>query len=336
VDGRWAFEADGWRISIVLRDDLRDVLAICKRARLSAVTHSMDLRRADGRPFAAARAAAALDALHLTVSFAVGRWACPAAPVGTDADGAAVWARWAPLHCDHAGRGSTGWWAPNRAQDVEAVIGAFLAAAPNRDGHDAWSTLNYLATASVVAGESGFVEQRLVLAAASLEHLVWTSDVLEGPYSETSLKRGARRQADERDGGVTRQASPVQQAPPISAAKRCSGRLGTSEPFTGARVATTKQPVTWACGPAVAHKRSGRSCSTARPAAGPRASVARPALRRPGRRAAAARRPKGRLTRAVGLDELFGITRSTVYRAVTRAGGPDGAALGQATWVGHR
>lgn len=34
---------------------------------------------------------------------------------------------------------------------------------------------------------------------------------------------------------------------------------------------------------------------------------------------------------AVGHDELFGITRSTVYGAVTRAGGPDGAALGQAT-----
>jgi hypothetical protein len=34
---------------------------------------------------------------------------------------------------------------------------------------------------------------------------------------------------------------------------------------------------------------------------------------------------------AVGLDELFGMTRSTVYRAVTRAGGPDGAALGQPT-----
>lgn len=194
--GRWEFDADGWRISIVPRDDLHDVLADCRRERLFAVTHTMTLRRTDGRSFPAARADAALAALHMAVSFAAGRWTCPAGPVGIDAAGAAVWAHWAPLHCDHAGPGSTGWWAPEGTDDLEAVIRAFLAAAP--DGDDGWSTLHYLATASVIAGESGFVEQRLVLAAASLEHLVWTTDVLEGNYSRTSFDKGDRSHADER------------------------------------------------------------------------------------------------------------------------------------------
>ena len=195
ADGRWVLDAAGWRIGVQPRTDLDCVLAVCTRERLSAVTHTMELRRSDGRPFTAARAAAALDALHMAVSFAAGRWTCPAAPVGMDADGSAVWARWAPLHCDHAGRGSNGWWARHRTDDLEAVVRGFLAASGESGS---WSTLQYLASAAVVAGESGFVEQRLSTAAAALEHLVWTADVLEGPYTRKSFDAGSRASAHER------------------------------------------------------------------------------------------------------------------------------------------
>lgn len=193
--GRWTFEAGEWELCFDARPDVGEVAATCKRERLNAVTHTIQLRRADRQPFTGVRAAAVLDALHLAVSFAAGRWTCPAAPLGLDAAGKAVWGQWAPSHCDHPGKGSNGWWVQHHEQDLVVLIEHFLRECQQPDR---WLPLQYLASAAILAGESGFVEQRLTTAAAALEHLIWISDVLEGDYTPDNFRLGARRHAHKR------------------------------------------------------------------------------------------------------------------------------------------
>jgi hypothetical protein len=84
--GRWVTEAGGWRIIIDVRPDHQRVWTDLHKADVYVMTHVMELRRADGADFTAVEAEPLLAALHIGVSFALGRWAAPMLPVGQDAD----------------------------------------------------------------------------------------------------------------------------------------------------------------------------------------------------------------------------------------------------------
>lgn len=181
----WRATVRGWDIRIDSRADLNEVLRVCRRDRTFALTHVMEVRRSDGATFTGNQADQLLTVLQLAGSFALGRSCCPAAPVGYTPDGRAAWSEWGPSRCDHAGLGSGRWWYERRGQDLVETLEGFLR---HWDDDRRRQTLKFTATSAVVAGEQGFLEQRLVTATSALEHLCWVTDVLEGGASERSYQ----------------------------------------------------------------------------------------------------------------------------------------------------
>ena len=182
----WQATAGVWRIRLDSRADLDEVLAVCKRNRTFAITHVMEVRRTDGATFTGTQADQLLTILQIAVSFALGRWSCPAAPVGYTPDGKAGWSRWGPSHCDHPDLGSDRWWFEHRGQDLAETIEGFLR---HWEDETRRQPLSFAATSAIIASGKGFVEQRLVTVTSALEHLCWVTQVLEGDVSERAFKK---------------------------------------------------------------------------------------------------------------------------------------------------
>ena len=184
--GRWVLALGEWEAIIDERPDLTAILREAKRERLYAVTHTMRLRRRDGRAFPARDAQNIRWGLQVAFSFALGRWAAPVLSVGRDADGQVLWTEWAPLHVDSPAKAHGQWWAESRPDDLREFLALFI---------DRWldpaeqSSLRFLATSAIAAGESGFTEQRLMTALAALEHLHWITYRVDDGRADHRLRR---------------------------------------------------------------------------------------------------------------------------------------------------
>jgi hypothetical protein len=85
--GRWQASGAGWQLTLEGRNDHGKILDELGRSLYFAVTHVGELRRVDGSKFKAGEGAEALEALKVALSFALGRWIAPIAPVGIDSAG---------------------------------------------------------------------------------------------------------------------------------------------------------------------------------------------------------------------------------------------------------
>jgi hypothetical protein len=188
--GRWETETDGWKVTLDVRPDHDRVWTDLHKAHIYVMTHVMELRRADEATFTATEAEPVLTALHVGVSFALGRWAAPMLPVGEGANGE-VWESWRVPHCDPARETSPGWWDQRHtslADFLDRVVRAF--ADPDR-----LPALRLQMMLGISAmNDRGFVEQRVMMGAAGLEHIMWQTMVLGGRMSEEQyLGRGPYR-----------------------------------------------------------------------------------------------------------------------------------------------
>jgi hypothetical protein len=122
--GRWVIQANGWKITFDVRPDHRRVWTDLHKRHAYVMTHVMELRRMDGAVFCAADAEPVLTALHVGVSFALGRWSVPMLPVGQGADGNVVWENWRVYHCDPARRVSSGWVVRTGSDIARRLLGA--------------------------------------------------------------------------------------------------------------------------------------------------------------------------------------------------------------------
>jgi hypothetical protein len=126
--GRWEMELGGWKLTLDVRPDHARVWRDLHEAHIYVMTHVMEIRRADGAAFTAADAESVLSALHVGVSFALGRWAAPMLPVGEDNTGKVVWEDWHPGHCDPARKSSPGWWHEQQRTSLTDFLGGVTAA----------------------------------------------------------------------------------------------------------------------------------------------------------------------------------------------------------------
>ncbi len=94
--GRWEADVSGWKLTLDRRKDHRDVWHAIRDDQSAAMTHVMEIRRADGQPFAVADVEPIHNALQFGMSFALGRWVPPALPVGFDTRGQRAWGHWLP------------------------------------------------------------------------------------------------------------------------------------------------------------------------------------------------------------------------------------------------
>ena len=184
--GRWVHEADGWKITVDVRPDHRQVWTDLHKSDVFVMTHVMELRRSDGASFTADEAEPVLSALHVGVSFALGRWAAPALPVGQNADGDIVWEQWSGLHCDPARAISPGWWYEQDHGSLSDLLGRVIKAFadPNKR-----IPLDFQLKFAVAAtGDRGYLEQRITTGMAGLEHVMWQTLVIDGPLSSKEFR----------------------------------------------------------------------------------------------------------------------------------------------------
>jgi hypothetical protein len=179
--GRWQMEVGGWKLTLDVRPDHARVRRNLHEGHVYVMTHVMELRRADGAAFTAAEVEPVLTALHVGVSFALGRWAAPMPPVG-DSAGKVVWEDWHPGHCDPARKTSPGWWHEQQHSCLTDFLGRVITAFADPDRLPALRLQLMFGIAAM--NDRGFVEQRVMMGAAGLEHIIWQTLVLEGGMSE--------------------------------------------------------------------------------------------------------------------------------------------------------
>jgi hypothetical protein len=184
--GRWQMEVGGWKLTLDVRPDHSRVWRDLHEAHVYVMTHVMELCRADGAAFTAAEAEPVLTALHVGVSFALGRWAAPMLPVGVDSTGKVVWEDWHPGHCDPARTTSPGWWHDQQQASLTDFLGRVITAFADPDRLPALRLQLMFGIAAM--NDRGFVEQRVMMGAAGLEHLMWQTLVLEGGMSERQYR----------------------------------------------------------------------------------------------------------------------------------------------------
>lgn len=174
--GRWVIEAGGWNVTIDVRPDHARIWRDLHKRHTYVMTHVMQLRRADHASFIAAEAEPVLTALHLGISFALGRWAAPMLPVGRDSTGKVLWENWAVSHCDPAQSPSSGWWYDQEFQSLAELLKRVIGVSADTD---AMSRLRLQMMLAIMAmSYDGFVEQRIMSATAGLEHVLWQALVL--------------------------------------------------------------------------------------------------------------------------------------------------------------
>jgi hypothetical protein len=181
--GRWEIEVGGWKLTLDVRPDHARVWRDLHQAHIYVMTHVMEFRRSDGAAFTAAEAEPLLTALHVGVSFALGRWAAPMLSVGEDNTGKVVWEDWHPGHCDPARKTSPGWWHEQQHTSLTDFLGHVITAFADPDRLPALRLQLMLGIAAM--NDRGFVEQRVMMGAAGLEHIMWQTLVLEGGMSES-------------------------------------------------------------------------------------------------------------------------------------------------------
>ncbi|HEY8985309.1 MAG TPA: hypothetical protein VIU15_37755 [Streptomyces sp.] len=188
--GRSVYEADEWRITLDVRPDHEAVFSDVRRADVYVMTHVMEIRRLDGTTFTAAEVTPVLSALHVGLSFALGRWVAPVLPVGLNDQEHAVWGQWSPMLCDPARRISSGWWYPEDQESLAGLLACLLPAFRDPDkGQALRLQMQYAITA---IADRGFVEQRIMSGAAGLEHVMWQELVLSGRLTEAEYASRAR------------------------------------------------------------------------------------------------------------------------------------------------
>jgi hypothetical protein len=184
--GRWQLSGAGWELTLQGRPGHPEIFGKLTNSLFFAVTHVGELRRTDGSSFPSAEANGALEAFQVALSFALGRYVAPIAPVGFDAAGHRVWQQWVKWRCDPVS-GYLPWWHKNDGEDLQAFVKLFVEAWFNRDLHGVmWHPSRHL----IAAHHRGTpVEAKIMLVHAALEYLSWVTYVLSGTWSKTEYNK---------------------------------------------------------------------------------------------------------------------------------------------------
>ena len=187
LSGRWQADVGGWTVTLDRRGDHRDIWAVIKDEGATAVTHVMQIRRTDDAAFTPEDVDPVLEALHLGMSFAVGRWVAPVAPVGFDVAGRRVWEQWAARVCTAGVPGTLWWWWDQDDEHLAELLGLVVDRFSEAGGR--FSARFLLASAIQSAGGGGgYVEQRIMTATAALEHLAWSVLHVDGAMTKEEFE----------------------------------------------------------------------------------------------------------------------------------------------------
>ncbi len=173
--GRVVLAGDGWRVTIAATKDTDDRCKALDRCGGFIVTHMGRIEREDGSDFSGDQLDDVLHALHRFLSFATGRWAGVALPIGFDKQGNRAFEQWGlPIVRSGPWNCSLSWFDEHHGELLPQVFRGFMALwrDPVRQRLLVEGLHWYLGANDRGTGIG--VEAGLILAQTALELFAWT------------------------------------------------------------------------------------------------------------------------------------------------------------------
>lgn len=173
--GRTRIDTDDWQVVVDGSPHLSSIVKSLRESGGFGRTHALQIRRLDGSSFSYSNASAIIAGLHLSLSFLLGRYTAPVYS-GYRVDGSRAWDEWGTPKADQFAKGHPGSWHPHATQNLGDMTNPLLSAC--LDGTRKF-TAKYLMQSYLAASGNDFLEQRILIAFAGIEHLAWVRLVNE-------------------------------------------------------------------------------------------------------------------------------------------------------------
>jgi hypothetical protein len=171
VCGRSVLRADGWTITIAATVKTDELCKALDREGGYVITHVGQINRDDGATFTSDQLDDLIRCLHAFLSFALGRWAGVALPVGFDNAGKRVFEEWGlRLTAADGWHGSKSWFDEHHAELLTETFPGYYALWKN----ELWNAALWKATYWYVLANGSNTDAGLILAQTALELLAWT------------------------------------------------------------------------------------------------------------------------------------------------------------------
>lgn len=196
--GRAILKAGGWRIVIAATDRTDGLAKQLKTQGGYVITHVGEITREDGSTFSSDQLADLLCCLHYFLSFAMGRWAGVALPVGFDVQGNRVFEEWGMrMTADGAWNGSSSWFDAHHGGLLSQVFPGFFSLWMNNLWRQPLTHALYWYLGACDRRVGVGVDTGLILAQTALETLAWTYCVLDRKIAlPKDFKRGGLSAAE--------------------------------------------------------------------------------------------------------------------------------------------
>lgn len=173
--GRVLLRADGWTITIAATDKTQDQCKALRREGGFIITHIGKIERDDRSPFSSERLDDFLVCLHRFLSFALGRWAGLALPIGFGQAGRREFEQWGmPWAVSGPWNGSLSWFDRHHSELLAAAFPGFMALWKDQTWGQALRKVVYWYMRANEGGAGSGVDTGLILSQVALEHLAWT------------------------------------------------------------------------------------------------------------------------------------------------------------------
>jgi hypothetical protein len=189
--GRVLLRAGGWTVTIAATDRTKELTDALKAQGGYVLTHMVQVTRDDKAMFSSEQVSEFLNCLHYFLSFALGRWAGIALPVGFDPDGKRVFEEWGfRITADGPWRGGTSWFDEHHSELLPQVFPGFINLWMNKLWQKAVSDALYWYLGACDRRVGIGVDAGLILAQTALELLAWTYCVRDRKMvSEVAFQR---------------------------------------------------------------------------------------------------------------------------------------------------
>lgn len=189
--GRVVLRAADWTVTVAGTDRTKELTDRLKAQGGYVITHTGQITRDDEATFPSERVSEFLNCLHYFLSFALGRWAGVALPVGFDPDGNRVFEEWGlRITADGPWRGGTSWFDAHHSELLPQVFPGFVSLWMNKLWQKPLSDALYWYLGACDRRVGIGVDTGLILAQTALELLAWTYCVRDRKMiSETGFQR---------------------------------------------------------------------------------------------------------------------------------------------------
>ncbi len=173
--GRVTLSAGDWTITLAAMKETKDLCEQLRHQGGFVLTHMGKIEKRGGSTFSSEELGDLLRCLHSFLSFASGRWAGLAVPVGCDAEGNRVFEQWGmPMAASGPWNGSCSWFDRHHSELLSQVFPGFFALWKDPCCHRLLSEGLYWYMGANDRRTGIGVDTGLILAQTGLELLAWT------------------------------------------------------------------------------------------------------------------------------------------------------------------